>query len=191
MLGSSIFLYESNGIKNAKFWAVFWKLWSIIQSKVRSDAQSASDVCSSLFFLKTISFGKEIIFFVFVGFFNFSIWIQRYKERKILGGILKVMINYSVKGQKRHESASEMFSSLIFTLFQIDFWNIFWMKSVCLYVYFIVSKFEQIMLSIFRDAHLNVDIGQIWISAEFCFWIHISFPKNRCLFKPQYLRHQF
>ena len=147
---------------------VFWKLWSIIQSKVRSDVQSASEVCSSLFFLKTISFGKEINFFIYVGFFNFSIWIQRYKERKILASILKVMINYSVKGQKRRESASEMFSSLIFTLFQIDFWNIFWLKSVRLYVYFLVSKFKQITLSIFRDAHLNVDIGKICI-VEFCF----------------------
>ena len=51
------------------------------------------------FFLKTVSFGNEINFFVHVGFFDFSIRIQRYKERKILGGILKVMINYSVKGQ--------------------------------------------------------------------------------------------
>ena len=114
MLGSSIFRYESNSIKNVKFWAVFWKLWSIIQSKVRSDAQSASEVCSSLFFLKTVSFGKEIIFFVYAGFFNFSIQIQRYKERKILGSILKVMINYSVKCQKRCESASELCSPHFF-----------------------------------------------------------------------------
>ena len=55
------------------------------------------------FFLKTVSFGKKINFFVHVGFFDFSIRIQRYKERKILGRILKVMINYSVKGQKRLE----------------------------------------------------------------------------------------
>ena len=60
-----------------------------------------SEVCSSLFFLKTVSFGKEINFFVHVEFFNFLKRIQRYKERKILGGIFKVIINYSVKGQKR------------------------------------------------------------------------------------------
>ena len=94
--GSSIFRYESNGIKNVKFRAVFWKLWSIIQSKVRSDWR----YFGANVFLKTVSFGKEIIFFVHVGFFNFSIRIQRYKERKIPGRILKVMINYSVKGQK-------------------------------------------------------------------------------------------
>ena len=94
-MGSSIFRYESNGIKNVKFRAVFWKLWSIIQSKVRSDWRY---FCANVF-LKTVSFGNEINFFVHVRFFNFSIWIQRYKERKILGCILKVMINYSVKGQ--------------------------------------------------------------------------------------------
>ena len=53
------------------------------------------------FFLKNVSFGKEINFFIHVGFFDFLIRIQRYKECKILGSILKVMINYSVKGQKR------------------------------------------------------------------------------------------
>ena len=53
------------------------------------------------FFPKTVSFGNEINFFIHVGFFDFSIRIQRYKERKILGSILKVMINYSwvLKGQ--------------------------------------------------------------------------------------------
>ena len=94
-MDSSIFRYESNGIKNVKFRAVFWKLWSIIQSKVRSDWRY---FCANVF-LKTVSFGNEINFFVHVGFFNFSIQIQRYKEHKIPGGILKVMINYSVKGQ--------------------------------------------------------------------------------------------
>ena len=53
------------------------------------------------FFLKTVSFVKEINFFVHVGFFDFSIRIQQYIERKIPGGMLKVMINYSAKGQKR------------------------------------------------------------------------------------------
>ena len=130
MLGSLIFRYESNGMKNIKFWAVFWKLWTIIQSKVRSDWRY---FCAK-YFLKIVSFGKEINFLVHVGFFNFSIRIQRYKERKILASILKVMINYSVKGQKRRESTSEMFSSLIFTLFQIDFWNILWTKNVFLHV---------------------------------------------------------
>ena len=134
------------------------------------------------FFLKTVSFGKEINFFVHLGFLYFLIRIQRYKERKIPGDILKVMINYSIKGQKRFANPRviELFSSQIFTLFQIYFWNIFWFKSVCLHVYFLVSKVEQITLSIFRDTHLNVDIGQICI-AEFCIWIHIGFYKNRCL----------
>ena len=80
---------------------------------------------SSVFFVKNVSFGKEINFSVHAGVFNFLIRIQCYKNRKFLGGILKVVINYSVKGHKRSESASELCSSLIFTLFQIDFWNFF------------------------------------------------------------------
>ena len=55
------------------------------------------------FFPKTVFFGNEINFFIHVGFFDFLIRIQGYKECKIPSGIWKVMINYSVKGQKRLE----------------------------------------------------------------------------------------
>ena len=56
--------------------------------------------CAS-FFLKTVPFDKEINFSIHDEFFDFSIQIQRYKNRKILGRIFEVMINSSTKGQKR------------------------------------------------------------------------------------------
>ena len=51
--------------------------------------------------MKTVLIGEEINFSVRVGFFDFSIRIQRYKERKFLGGALKVMIVSSPKGHGR------------------------------------------------------------------------------------------
>ena len=57
---------------------------------------------SSLFFLKTVSLRNEINFFVRVGFIDFSIRFQRYKNRKFLGGSQKDVINYSVGRQNRN-----------------------------------------------------------------------------------------
>ena len=51
--------------------------------------------------MKTVLIGEEINFSVRAGFFDFSIRIQRYKERKCLGGALKVMIVSSPKGHGR------------------------------------------------------------------------------------------
>ena len=120
-------------------------------------------------FLKTVYFGKEINFFRPRGFFEFSIRIQWYKERKILGSIWKVMINYSIKDQKRFANPRVSYFHRSFSHFSKSIFGIFSDSKVfvCMST-FLCQKIKQITLSIFRDAHLNVDIGQICI-AEFCF----------------------
>ena len=74
-----------------------WIRGCFIVWKIREKEVTCFEIFWGKRFVKTVLIGEEINFSVHAGFFVFSIRIQRYKERKFLGGGLKVMIVSSTK----------------------------------------------------------------------------------------------